>query len=236
MPGPRSDHPQPSHQRGGPDRPPRTRSHLAPARGLAPRAGMAQPLRSRLRAASPGGLTSPHRSTRPPRPQRPPPSQPSQEQGQAAEQSAARTRCPGTGHEHHRQTATQKMITRIYAVDRGLARAARAPRQSSPWDTRPRTGNQAARGQTASPAQTRRNCRARPRCRRAGICRLPLSPPGPAPCAREPDARLDREGTGPTVCGGCAARSCRRALRTAGGLPRAVVNHPRARPAARAAD
>jgi hypothetical protein len=33
---------------------------------------------------------------------------------------------PGTDHEHHRQTVTQKMITRIYAVDRGLELTAAA--------------------------------------------------------------------------------------------------------------
>ena len=82
---------------------------------------MDESLRGRLRAASPGGLTSPEEVTAPARPAGHPPARRLRNKGQAAEQSAARTRCPGTGHEHHRQTATQKMITRIYAVDRGLA-------------------------------------------------------------------------------------------------------------------
>ena len=55
---------------------------------------MDEPIRSIVRAACPGGLTSPEPVTALARPQRPPASPPSQEQGQAAEQSAARLRCP----------------------------------------------------------------------------------------------------------------------------------------------
>jgi hypothetical protein len=48
------------HRCRRPHGPPRPRPHhLAPARRLAPRAGLDQPLRSRLRTARPGGLTSP---------------------------------------------------------------------------------------------------------------------------------------------------------------------------------
>jgi hypothetical protein len=54
--------------------------HLAPARRLAPRARVEQPVRSRLRATRPGGLTSPELVTAPHqapgRPGEPPPSIP----------------------------------------------------------------------------------------------------------------------------------------------------------------
>ncbi len=66
--------PRPDRRRR-PHRPPRPRrNHLAPARRLAPRAGMDEPVRGRLRpAADPGGLTSPHPVTAPPSgPPRPP--------------------------------------------------------------------------------------------------------------------------------------------------------------------
>jgi hypothetical protein len=80
------------HRRRCPHRPPRPgRDHPAPARELAPPAGLAEPLRSRLRPGRPGGLTSPHPSPCIPRPQWPPgipPAKiPDQDRGQAAEKS-----------------------------------------------------------------------------------------------------------------------------------------------------
>jgi uncharacterized protein (TIGR03083 family) len=69
-------------------------THIAPARGPAPRAGMDESLRSRLRAASPGGLTSPDRSPPDAWPQRPPASPPPQEQGQAAEPVSGQAAMP----------------------------------------------------------------------------------------------------------------------------------------------
>ena len=54
------------HRRRRTHGPPRTRPHhLAPARRLAPRTGLDQPLRSRLRTARPGSLTSPDPVTTP---------------------------------------------------------------------------------------------------------------------------------------------------------------------------
>ena len=58
--GPRRHRPPRPHRRRGPHRPPRPRPpHLAPARRLAPRPGVAKPLRSRLQTPSHRGLTSP---------------------------------------------------------------------------------------------------------------------------------------------------------------------------------
>ncbi len=57
------------HRRRRPHRPPRPRrDHRAPARRLAPRARVDEPVRSRLRPARRGGLTSPDPVTAPPRP------------------------------------------------------------------------------------------------------------------------------------------------------------------------
>jgi Transposase DDE domain group 1 len=61
--GPRRHDPPRPHRRRRPHRPPRPRPHhLAPARSLAPRARMAEPVHSRLRPAARSGLTSPDRS------------------------------------------------------------------------------------------------------------------------------------------------------------------------------
>jgi hypothetical protein len=57
---PRRYHSPRPHRHRRPHRPPRPRPHhLAPARRLAPRTGMDEPLRSRMRAAGHSGLTSP---------------------------------------------------------------------------------------------------------------------------------------------------------------------------------
>ena len=59
-----------SHQRRRPDRPPRPRrDHLAPARRMAPRAGLDDPVRSRLRARPPRRPDQPGTGHRPPRSQ-----------------------------------------------------------------------------------------------------------------------------------------------------------------------
>jgi hypothetical protein len=81
---------------------------------------MDESVRGRLRAAAPDGLTSPEQVTTrrmAPAATRKPAASGNKDKPQ--NQSAARPPRPGTGHEHHRQTVTQKMITRIYAVDRG---------------------------------------------------------------------------------------------------------------------
>ncbi len=71
--GPRRHAPAPPDQRRRPHRPARPRAHYAaPARGLAPRTRVDDPVPSRLRTARPGGLTSPDPVTAPLRPQRPP--------------------------------------------------------------------------------------------------------------------------------------------------------------------
>ena len=72
--GPRRHHPPRPDRRRRPHRPPRPRPPgPAPARVLAPRGRMAEPVRGGLRpAASPGGLTSPDPVTARPRPTRHP--------------------------------------------------------------------------------------------------------------------------------------------------------------------
>jgi hypothetical protein len=94
---PRRDHPPAPDQRRCPHRPPRPRPHhRAPARGLAPRPRMDEPVRSRLRAASRRGLTSPDPVTAPRRPLGHPASTcPSPRTGQAAEQASGRKATPG---------------------------------------------------------------------------------------------------------------------------------------------
>ena len=93
--GPGRDHPPGPDRRRRPHRPARTRPpHPAPARRLAPRAGMAQPARHRLRPARRSGLTSPDRFA-PRRPQRPPePRPPARNPGQTAQQASGRTPAP----------------------------------------------------------------------------------------------------------------------------------------------
>jgi hypothetical protein len=76
--GPRRPAAPRPHRRRRPHRPPRPRPrHLAPARRMAPRAGMDEPVRSRHRPTRHSGLTSPnpgHRTLRRPAAGHPPPS------------------------------------------------------------------------------------------------------------------------------------------------------------------
>ena len=89
--GPRRHRPPRPGRRRRPHRPPRPRPHHpAPARGLAPRARVAEPLRSRLRPARRSGLTSPEQVRTPdarqgntaPSPQTKPPDKPQNRQRQ----------------------------------------------------------------------------------------------------------------------------------------------------------
>ena len=83
-------------QRRRPHRPVRPRAHhAAPARRLAPRTPVDDPVPRRLRTARPGGLTSPDPVTAPLRPQRPPEPRPRpRNPGQAAEQASGRKPTP----------------------------------------------------------------------------------------------------------------------------------------------
>ena len=95
--------------------------HPAPARRLAPRAGMAQPARHRLRPARRSGLTSPDRSA-PRRPQRPPEPrpQPVTPDKPQARRAAGRPR-PHSPQKTPRAGIEVKMIYQNGPVDRGLA-------------------------------------------------------------------------------------------------------------------
>ena len=95
--GPGRDHPPRPDRRRRPHRPPRPRPpHPAPARRLAPRAGMAEPPRRGLRAARRSGLTSPEPVRTPDGPRgHPNPVPEPRNPGQAAEQASGRTPAPG---------------------------------------------------------------------------------------------------------------------------------------------
>ena len=95
--------------------------HPAPARRLAPRAGMAQPARHRLRPARRSGLTSPDRSA-PRRPQRPPEPrpQPVTPDKPQARRAAGRPR-PHSPRKTPRAGIEAKTIYQNGPVDRGLA-------------------------------------------------------------------------------------------------------------------
>ncbi len=113
-----------SHQRRSPDRPPRPqRDHLAPARRMAPRAGLDDPVRSRLWPARPGGLTNPEPLTTPTAPsprQTGQPRSPQRPVDKPQKWRAAGKPPHGQPQDQVLRAASKKTITRIYPVDRGL--------------------------------------------------------------------------------------------------------------------
>ncbi len=81
---------------------------------------MDEPLRDRLRAARPGGLTSPDRSPRPTA-KRPPTGTSPKTKAWTRRKARERqeTHGPGNRQDHYQRPADQKANVRIHAVDRG---------------------------------------------------------------------------------------------------------------------
>ena len=83
--------------------------HPPPAPGMAPRARVDEPLRSRLRPARRSGLTSPEQVPNPNARQGTPPHSPTKDPGQAAEPSAAGKTRPQSPHQREQLTRKQSV-------------------------------------------------------------------------------------------------------------------------------